>query len=278
MIAKRCVTKTGKFERVIYEEILPLLPVSQLHFYGALQENDSHMWLFLADAGQDSFSPMDESHRLLAAHWLGGLHRFAPRTRAAELLPERGASHYFELMQRAREKIVKFLASPLMTPANVEVLKKVLSQMDMLESNWQALLKSCEGVPSTLAHGDFRPKNVHIKQTSMGDVLYAMDWEMAGWGTPVVDLAPSRGLTSEPQVDMPVYISIMQEDWPGLDLSTLRYFAQVGCIFRRLAAIYWSSLEMSFRWFDGPIRDMHVFHNELSNAMRIVFGKEFVND
>src|SRR3990172_4316149 len=77
IIAKRCVTKTGKFERVIYEEILPLLPVSQLQYYGSFQENDSYMWLFLADAGKSLFSITDKSHRGLAAHWLGGLHRFA---------------------------------------------------------------------------------------------------------------------------------------------------------------------------------------------------------
>jgi len=278
IIAKRCVIKTGKLERVIYEEILPLLPVSQLHYYGCLQENDSYMWLFLSDAGKFSFSPADASHRSLAAHWLGGLHRFAPQTSAAEILPERGASHYFELMQRTRQKIVKILAIPTLMPAQIEVLKSVLTQMDALESNWQNLLKFCEGIPPTLAHGDFRPKNVHVKQSSMGDVLYAMDWEMAGWGNPVVDLAPSRGLFSEPQVDMPIYISIMQEVWPGLDISTLRYFVQVGCIFRRLAAMYWSSLEMSFRWVEGPIRDMDIFHKEVSRAMAIVFGREFVND
>jgi hypothetical protein len=278
IIAKRCVTKTGIFERVIYEEILPLLPVSQLHYYGSFQENDSYMWLFLADAGKFSFSPGDESDRILAAHWLGGLHRFAPQTSAAEILPARGPSHYFELMQRAREKIVKNLASPIMMPAHIEVLKRVLTQMDALESNWQDLLKFCEGIPPTLAHGDFRPKNVHVKQSQTGDVLYAMDWEMAGWGNPVVDLAPSRGLSSEPQVDMPIYVSIMQEVWPGLDVAALQYFSQVGCIFRRLAAIYWSSLEMSFRWFEGPIRDMNIFHRELSHAMAVVFGREFVND
>jgi len=278
IIAKRCVTKTGKFERVIYEEILPLLPISHLHYYGSCQEDDSYMWLFLGDAGKYSFSPWDEVHRILAAHWLGGLHRFAPQTDAADRLPERGPSHYFELMQRAREKIVKNMASPIMIPAHIEVLKRVLTQMDTLESNWQELLKFCEGIPQTLAHGDFRPKNVHVKQTQAGDVLYAMDWEMAGWGNPVVDLAPSRGFSSEPQVDMPIYISIVQEIWPGLDISILQYFVQMGCIFRRLAAIYWSSLEMSRRWVEGPIRDMDIFQKELSHAMMIVFGREFVND
>jgi Phosphotransferase enzyme family len=278
IIAKRCVTKTGKFERVIYEEILPLLPVSQLHYYGSFQENDAYIWLFMADAGKLSFSPVDESHRILAAHWLGGLHRFSPRTRAAEILPERGPTYYYELMQNARDRIVPNLENPIMMPADIDVLKRVLTQMDTLEANWPKLLKACDSIPQTLAHGDFRPKNVHIRQSPTGDVLYAMDWEIAGWGNPLPDLAPSRGLFSNPQVDMPVYISIMQEIWPSLDVPTLQYFSQVGCIFRRLAAIYWSSLELSTRWVEKPIRSMDILHKELTHAISIVLGREFTND
>jgi len=231
------------------------------------------MWIFLADAGKTLFSTEDESHRVLGAHWLGGLHRFAQQTRAAELLPERGIFYYFELMQRAREIILKNLANPAMMPADIDVLRKVLTQMDTLESTWSNLLKFCEGIPQTLAHGDFRPKNVHVKQTATGDAFYAMDWEMAGWGNPLVDLAPAQGLSSDPQVDIPVYISIMQEIWPHLDEADLRYFVQVGCIFRRLAAIYWSGLELSPRWVAGPIQNMDTFQKELSHAMGIVFGR-----
>src|SRR5262245_20006256 len=58
IIAKRCVTQTGKLEHIIYEEILPFLSVSQLPYYGSLQENDSYIWLFMADAGEFSFSPV----------------------------------------------------------------------------------------------------------------------------------------------------------------------------------------------------------------------------
>jgi thiamine kinase-like enzyme len=274
IIAKRCVTPTGKLEKVIYEEILPLLPVSRLHYYGSFQENDSYMWLFLADAGKTLFSAEDQSHRVLGAYWLGTLHRFAQQTRVAELLPERGIEHYLELMHRAREIIVKNLTNPMMTPAYIDILKKVLNQLDTLESTWSNILKVCEDIPWTLAHGDFRPKNVHIKQTPTGDAFYALDWEMAGWGNPLVDLAPSRGFSADPQVDLSIYISIMQETWAHLDESALRYFVQVGGIFRRLAAIYWSGLEMSPHWVEGPVRDMDTFHKELSHAMGIVLGTE----
>lgn len=272
IIAKRCVTRTGRLERVIYEEILPQLPVSRLHYYGSLQECDSYMWLFLEDAGKTHFSAADPSHRVLGAHWLGTLHRFAGQTGAAELLPERDMAYYLELLQRAREIIVKNLVNAMMTPAYIEILERVLTQLDTLEAAWSKVLKACEDVPRTLAHGDFRPKNVHIKQTPSGDAFYALDWEMAGWGNPLVDLAPSRGFSSDPQVDMPIYISMMQETWTDLDESTLPYFVQVGGIFRRLAAIYWSCLEMSPHWVDGPVKDMDTFHRELSHAMGTVLG------
>ena len=39
-----------------------------------------------------------------------------------------------------------------------------------------------------MVHGDFIAKNVRIQEEA-GPVLYAMDWEAAGWGAPVADLA-----------------------------------------------------------------------------------------
>ncbi len=209
----------------------------------------------------------------MAAHWLGALHLSARQTRGAEILPERGPAYYLELMHKARGNILQNLANPVMMPIDIELLRRILTQMDVLESNWEKLLKSCEGIPQTLIHGDFRPKNIHVKQTPAGDVLYAMDWETAGWGIPLVDLAPSRGLSPGAQVNVPIYLSIVQEFWQNLDLPTLQYFVHVGRIFRRLAAMYWSSLGLSYRWLEEPIQSMQIFHKELAQAMTDVFGR-----
>src|SRR5687767_10001659 len=89
IIAKRCLSETGQLERVIYEEVLPFLPVSALHYYGYLKETESDVWLFLEDAGTRRFIIRNESHRILAAQWLGTLHRSAQQTGAAQILPER---------------------------------------------------------------------------------------------------------------------------------------------------------------------------------------------
>lgn len=276
IIAKRCLSETGQLERAIYEEVLPFLSVSALRYYGCLKETGSHVWLFFEDAGTHCFSIVDESHRILAAHWLGTLHCSAQHTRAAQMLPKRGPAYYFDFMQRGRFYIVESLANPVMMPADLDLLRRILRQMDALESNWSEFLKICASIPQTLVHGDFQPKNIYVKQTPTGDVLYAIDWEMAGWGIPLVDVAPSSG-SPDAQVDLPVYLSIMREFWRNLDMPTLRYYVHVGSIFRRLAAIYWSSLGLSYPWVEKPIQGLTIFHKELAHAMVGVFGKEFVN-
>ena len=277
IIAKHCFSETGQLERVIYEEILPFLPVSALHYYGCLENTSSDMWIFLEDAGNRRFSATDESHRMLAACWLGALHRSGQQTRAAEILPECGPAYYYELMRRGRENIIQGLANPVMTPENIGLLRAILVQMNALESNWEQLLNNCQSFPQTLVHGDFRPKNIYIQQNVTGNQLYVVDWETAGWGIPAVDLAPSRGLSTSAQVDMTIYLSLAREFWKALDMPTLQFFVRVGCLFRRLTAMYWASLGLSYRWIEKPIQSLYIYQNELAQAMKDVFGKELVN-
>lgn len=277
IIAKRCLNETGRLEQAIYEKILPFLPVSALHYYGYLEETDSEVWLFLEDAGEHRFSVADESHRILAAQWLGALHASAVQSEAARKLPERGPAHYLELLRMGRRYIVENLTNPILMPVDVELLQKILRQMDALESNWTKLLEVCQVAPQTLVHGDFQPKNIHVKQYPAGKQLCVMDWEKTGWGVPMVDVAQSSGSSNEAQIDLPVYLSIIQEIWRDLDMPTLKYYVHVGVILRRLAAIYWSSLELPYPWVETPIRRMDIYHKDLAGAMIGVFGKELAN-
>ena len=274
IIAKRCLSETGKLERLIYEEILPSLPISQLRYYGCLEVTESDVWIFLEDAGQQSFSPDDESHRRLAAHWLGVLHGSARQTRAAEKLPLRDPAYYLVLMRMGRENIVQNLANPALTPEYIEVLNAILTQMDALESNWEKLAKYCQDFPQTLVHADFQPKNIRIKQGAAGNVLYVMDWEMAGWGIPVVDLAPSHGMPSSAEMDLSAYLAIAQEFWQNLDMPTLQFVLHIGCVFRRVAAIYWSSRGLPYPWVEEPVLSMEIYQKEVAQALTHVFGEE----
>jgi hypothetical protein len=261
VIAKHCQKATALIERAVYEEILPHLPLTTLHYYGFVEDGPSS-WLFLEDAGREKFSPLSEGHRALAAQWLGHMHTSAARVAAAARLPDRGPGHYLEQLRSARQIILR---NPALPGAGRAVLRAVVSQGDALELRWDEVEKSCAGLPATLVHGDFRRKNLCVRTGQAGTALFAVDWEMAGWGVPAADLAPSRGVVA--QVNLPVYWSIVREHWPGLDVRALERLANVGTIFRRLAAVHWACWAAA-RWPAKVIDSMRVSQAEMAHAVR----------
>ncbi len=269
VIAKRCLTASAAIERTIYEEILPHLPVASLHFYGMIDGEDGEFdWLFLEDAGEERFSPSSEEHRTLAAQWLGRMHSTAARLAATAHLPDRGPAHYLEHLRSGRDTIRRNLANPVLTADDLAMLEAIMAQCDALEQSWSQIERVCADLPATLVHGDFRPKNVRVRSDESGQSLFPLDWETAGWGVPAADLAPARGLTPIPQVDLTTYEAIVREYWPELDLPALRQLVALGRIFRRLAAISWESLGLAYEWREKPMTSMMVYQAELAEALQ----------
>jgi Phosphotransferase enzyme family len=267
IIAKRCRMATGSIERIIYEQVLPHLPVTAPRYYGFAEE-DTFCWLFLEDVGMEQFSPFIEEHRVLAARWLGLMHTAAAHVATTARLPDRGPDHYLEHLRSARRTILRNLTNPALNTAGVAVLKTIVSQCDALESGWNQVEKCCESMPSTLVHGDFRPKNVYVRTDQAGTGLFPIDWETAGWGVPAADLAPSHHHYSGQHVDLTTYWDIVQECWPSLDMSAIQQLVWAGLIFRRLAAISWDSRDLAYKWTEGPVECMRIYQAELSEIMQ----------
>ncbi len=273
VIAKRGTRDTARLERTMYEEVLPTLPISALRYYGYLEAGDGAVWIFIEDAGGLKFSAAEEAHRILAAHWLGALHSSAGRTSALEILPRRDPSSCLEMLRAGRANIRKSFINPAMSTTYVDELEEVVALLDRLEAHWPVLEASCRTFPSTLVHGDWRPKNVRVRQTEQGTRLYVMDWETAGWGVPAVDLANSHGPSDAPLLDLSVYHAIVGKVWPDLDLRTLHYMTHIGRILRRVVAIYWASLGLDFAWIEKNMLRMRIYREELDQALTDVFGE-----
>src|SRR5207248_7530745 len=133
-------------------------------------------------------------------------------------------------------------------------LQAIVAQCDLLEACWNQVETCCEGIPSTLVHGDFRPKNVHVRRDHDGSALLPMDWETAGWGVPAPDLA---------RVDLGAYWTVVRECWPTVDRQALEQLAHLGNVLRWLAALSWESVA-----FEMP--SMRVCHAALSEAIEAV--------
>jgi hypothetical protein len=242
VIAKQCWYQSALIERAIYETILPHFPLPRLHYYGFVPSDDEWCWLFLEDAGKEEYSPRIEEHRLLAARWLGILHTSAAHVAAASRLPDRGPNYYLACLQLAHAMIQRVLADLTLKADDRIILESIVSQCDLLKTHWCWIEQMCEAIPRTVVHGDFIGKNMRIRTCPSGIVLLPFDWETAGWGHPIADLArfAEDSVASSASQDLCVYRSIVRRFWPQLGVHDIRMLANLGVIFRLINAINWA--------------------------------------
>ena len=270
VFAKRCDAASSEVERRCYEEVVPGLELSSPTYYGSVEQPDGSCWLFLEDVGRERFSANDSQHRALASRWLGRLHRHGVNIDAARRLPEGGPPRYLQHLRDGRARVRKNLENPGITPEEREFLLTVLATLDRVESRWDAIERACALLPETAVHSDFRPKNVRVREETSGPVLYALDWELAGWGIPVADLAPARSSLGTLQIDPETYANALAGHGPRLDRRAVRRLSLIGFLFRQLAAIDWSSLSLHFedpRYLSDPISSIRLQHPEFASGL-----------
>jgi aminoglycoside phosphotransferase (APT) family kinase protein len=269
VIAKRCRIATYHAEHRIYQRVLPLVPVRTPRYYGNVDAGDGFVWVFLEDVGSQNFSPDDSAQRALAGRWLGELHTAAWELPVTSRLPDRGPRHYRAHLDAGRRLIRTNLENPALLPDDVAVLRSVLTACDAVAERWDQLAEVCTATPATLIHGDFRPKNVFVRTATAEPQLIAVDWEMAGRGTPAVDLAPSRECHAS-HVDLDVYCRVVRQAWPWFSTTMAERLLIVGLIFRRLAAIEWAASSLASarpRVLAAPVASLRVYQQELERAL-----------
>jgi thiamine kinase-like enzyme len=274
VIAKRCRVTT--VERKIYEEVLPQLPLTALHYYGFTAEDDKFGWLFLEDAGSAEYSASIEAHRALAAQWLGRMHTSAAHVVTGDRLPDRGPGHYLKRLQSGA-KTLRNASNPELKADDLAVLESIVSKCEFLESRWHQVEELCAGFPQTLVHGDFTAKNLRVQPGRAGIALLPFDWELASWGVPAADLAqsarlgkgvhPTRKGAFSAHPDLVSYWVVVRDHWPSVDLQTIQRVANCGSLFRCLAAINWAAPLLAHKGAEWVVGDLRIYHAELSNAI-----------
>lgn len=273
VIAKRCLRNAAAIERTIYQEILPRLPVPTLDYYGFLEEPDSnYCWLFVEDAAGQDYSPHKSEHRSAAGRFLGLLHASATSIDATARLPDRGPQYYLDQLRAAANTILRNLDNPALTGNDIMILRKILAQYELLESRWGEVKALCDNIPKTLVHGDFVAKNMYVRTSEEGVRVFPFDWEMAGWGAMIADLAqsPPSSTRFSANPDITVYWAMVRDFWPGVELQTLRYLAKFGTLFRLLVSIEWAAQSLAYEWIQGTMSRMNVYESRLANAIRVV--------
>jgi len=254
-------------ESLIYEEVLPAVPVSSVRYYGALDDPDAGgSWLFIGYAGGERYEPASPGHRALAARWLAGLHTAVPWTGPPAGLPVHGTAHYLRTLDSARAEIMRGLDDPGLTRADIALLTRVVSRYRAIAARWDELEAILALTPPTIVHGDFAPKNIRVA----GVVLRPFDWGSAGWGSPAVDLAQVDAAPSTcwASADLALYLSQVGDAWPGLSLEDLGRLAIAGKILRTLTCMNLDAPGLMADWRERALANMRFYAWDLDDSLR----------
>ena len=240
VIAKRTKRSQVLVERVVYQEILPTVPVPSLHCYGTIDdENDNRAWIFLEQAQGVWYDDEIAAHRALATEWLGITHTTTGISNFASRLPNRGPDYYLSYLHQGRDTVTENLSNSVLNRDDLLLLETILKRFDVVESHWSIVECLYATAPRCLVHRDFFDRNVRVCTKGAKPVLYVMDWGTAGWDVPAVDLR---------RLDLVAYWTVVRETWPQLDLEKIREMENLSVILRFIPGITWISRSLADEW------------------------------
>ena len=270
VIAKWFTAEGGRVERMIYEEVLPEVPVEAPRYYGSVDDAGSGgFWLFLDYVDGDKYSRRVPHHRALAARWLAMLHTSALGTATRARLPDEGPARHLANLREARDRILRNRANLALGADEVGFLELLIARLDEVEAIWGRLEDACKGLPPALVHGDFKGANLRICSARDGPTLVAFDWGESAFGVPAVDLAqsaPESALSAIP--DLEIYESVVRSRNPGVERRTIERVSQCGTIFRAVTAIRWAVCDLETEWPESAVQKMRFIDGDLANALR----------
>jgi hypothetical protein len=264
LIAKRSRAKKALRERIVYEQLMPALPLTRLSYYGHVDEPDgANTWLFIEDAGTEMCAAED---RVAFSEWLGILHTSASSLARPAQLAERGPSHYLNHLRGARHRILASLSASHFLSEDREVQHRMLRLLDLVEDRWHELTPLCGPFPQTLVHGDLSAKNLRVRRDAGRLHFLALDWETAGWAIPAADLGTlNHDGSATAALNVDIYRSTVQPAWK-CSRREVEQLAHAGLVFRMTAAIDWVSYSLPYAPARKPVRYLVSYERSLLSA------------
>jgi thiamine kinase-like enzyme len=166
-------------------------------YYGSKVDSSPRCWLFLERvAGR----PLWQFGRLEpwreAARWLARLHaQFAIENQPARIPGSEHLVRYDEVYLRSWVPRAERLLSRKFASTEAEIQRRFGRMMD----HYDQVIEKLSALPSSFIHGEFYPSNVLVRRRSdrvlpattrpYQDAICPIDWEMAGIGPSLMDLA-----------------------------------------------------------------------------------------
>ena len=180
--AKPQLIRNPRREIEIYRSILSRAQLGTPTFYGAKDDDRNRdYWLFIEDVpGLELYQVGEIVAWQEAARWLARMHSCF-RNRVSEFennsdLLDHDEEFYWTWISRAKE----FAQGDSLAARN---------EIERLFSGFGSVVEKLTRLPRTLIHGEFYASNILVDQASDGMRVCPVDWEMAGVGPGLMDLA-----------------------------------------------------------------------------------------
>jgi hypothetical protein len=257
VIAKRCSRSTADHEEKIYRLVLSRLPVPTLSLYGVIASaNGRFSWMFLQDASDAAFEMREQKHRETAAHWLAALHSFDADDELRSSLPDRGQSHYLEILDVAHDVPLSALENPVLQRDERFILADLERNCRRLKQRSETIREICGALPASVVHGDMGAKNLRMGGTAHDPVLLPLDWETSGWGCAAMDLSIA---------DLATYQKRLSRG--GLNRALLENAARIGRVFWCLAPMRGHASSLMASHVTRIMNKMRFYQGEVAAAM-----------
>jgi Ser/Thr protein kinase RdoA (MazF antagonist) len=185
----RCV-RPNEFYRpgreiIVYREILNLAGLGTPNCYGSLMDQEAdRYWLLLEKvAANELYTIGDLSIWCHVARWLARMHsQFSesPNIRRSSQALLSYDSHFFNAcLKRAESQVERRAAECKINP----------SRVNNLWTQYRKAVSRICSLPRTLIHGEFYPSNILVSRQDSDYRVCAVDWETAGIGAGLLDLA-----------------------------------------------------------------------------------------
>ena len=259
VVAKRTKWASVQFEQIIYREILPQVPIHSIHCFGAVKEQNSNFgWLFLEEAVGDWYSEENIEHRTIAAEWLAALHTTTATFTEKNNLPEHGVARYFPCIGQIESSIRHNFNNPALIETDKVALNNILGHLAYIKSLWRKFELVIREMPRCLVHGDFVGKNVRVSHSSQETKLCVLDWDIAGWGTPSVDIE---------YLDTNLYWLKVKKAWHNVSRQDVENMKNIGVVLRNLGLIQATCWGLEYDRVDWVIEELRNYDLLLIRAV-----------
>jgi len=222
-------------EIATYERILAPFAAGAPRFYGsAVDRPRGRYWLFLERVrGVPLTEVGDSAVWRQVSGWLARMHGRLARApglaSAAAVVPlvQYDRAHAQAWMERAQQYLEADAAQP----------RSVRLRFARLASQYEALLDEIATLPSGFVHGEFFASNVLVETAAVQAHVRPVDWELAGMGPMLMDLAALTAgrWTEDERAEMAATYRTVASEEPGTSLSHDAFMRALDCCRLQLA-------------------------------------------